>query len=177
MLALLVTGLLSLTAVPVTGQEPGPGIGTTLNGAYVRMPTFTGTDRLQSIVVLRSDGRLIQAVLGPGLYLDRTTTPATLRITLPTPQVTSVDIIGALGREIIAELPAQTLPAGEQEHIIYTLAHEPVPGSLQLYRDGLRMAEASDYTLMGTSITFTDHWKGTTYARVVAYYRTKEVAP
>ena len=173
----LAMGLLSLTAAlaQTTGQEPGPGIGTTLNGAYVRMPTFIGTDRLQSIVVLRSDGRLIQAVLGPGLYLDRTTTPATLRISVTIPQPTGIEIIGLLGREIIAELPEQVLPAPGGEHITYNLSRPPMPGSLQGYRDGVRMTEGNDYLLTGSTITFTAHWTGTTYARVVVDYRTKQV--
>lgn len=175
-LALCTGLLLTMAAVPVTGQEPppAPGIGTTVNGAYVKLPTFTGTDRLQSIVVLRSDGRLIQAVLGPGLILDRSTTPATLRINITIPQPTGIEIIGLLGREIIAELPNQELPDAEGNHFAYTLSKTPMPESLKVYRDGVRMLVGNDYILTGSTITFLGHYDGAQYARVVADYRTKD---
>lgn len=172
-LALCVGLSLLVVAVPLTGQttgqttgqEPGPGIGTTLNGAYVRMPTYIGTDRLQSIVVLRSDGRLIQAILGPGLTLDRSTTPATLRISSATGGG------GGGGVDVTGEIVTQELPDSEGNHFTYTLAFTPLPGTLRIFRDGVRMTPGNDYILTGSTVTFTGHWTGTQYALVVADYK------
>lgn len=142
-------------------------VSTTINGAQVKVPTVTSTDRLQSIIVMGADGRLMQALLGSGIVLDRATTPPTLRIQVPA---------AAQTREIVSEVVtfSTTAQQSPNEHLVYALRYVPVAGTLKLYRDGVRVIETVDYMLEGAEITFIDHYRGMGDALVVADYKTQQ---
>jgi len=56
--------------------------------------------------------------------------------------------------------------------LIYTLAHTPATGSLQVFLNGQRMQRGVDYTLSGATVTFVSYWTATlTGSLPVAVYR------
>ncbi|HTB10943.1 MAG TPA: hypothetical protein VK752_05205 [Bryobacteraceae bacterium] len=61
---------------------------------------------------------------------------------------------------------------GQTSTLVYTLAHLPAPGSLELYLNGLLMTPNLDYTLSGQTITFVSSYSEllATAQQMTAYY-------
>lgn len=66
--------------------------------------------------------------------------------------VTAVNGLGTYGvyTSIFNEVPTGTING---TNLIFTLAHTPISGSLNVYVDGVRLNSGTDYTFVGTTLT------------------------
>lgn len=131
MIACRLCALLLILALGIFAQTATPP--NQLRG--VALPTGT-------LFIVLPSGMVAQADLGPGLELDLTGPRPVLKATLPPPVLQPV--------EVNDEVPTP----GASAALNFALAADPLPGSLKLWRNGIRMKAGLDYTLSGRQITF-----------------------
>lgn len=68
------------------------------------------------------------------------------------PNVTVDGSGGSSGTEVRNEAVSGTV---DGVNVTFTIAHTPTAGTLQLYLNGARLKAGTDYSLVGTTITFT----------------------
>lgn len=124
-------------------------------GQVAGAPTTAG-----NIFVVLPDGRLAQADLGPNLTIDLTGTKPVLKVVIPPPAQT------------INFVDDETLTASSTNPLVYPLAKAPIPGTLKVYRNGMRQRPGVDYTASSQSITFVSYYATDPGALVSADYRT-----
>lgn len=79
--------------------------------------------------------------LDPGVTIDKTTTPPTVRA------------IPSSTGSVLSSGPEIPKPPTDGTTTVFTLANTPIPGSLLLFWNGLLQSQGVDYTLTGSTIT------------------------
>lgn len=111
-----------------------PAVAGQVNQLLVAQPVASGAAAMVKLQCVQLD---------KSLSLDTTTTPPTLRVTTGTTALPSFSD---------SEIPAGLING---TNAAFTVANVPIPAaSLTVYLNGLKMSQAVDYTLSGSTITF-----------------------
>lgn len=132
-----------------------------LSQTRITAPQLAGAPSAAGMVyVVTAAGAVVMADLGPGLTLDTSGARPVLRASVLAPMLPT-RVYG----EVVA-MPADGF---------YALKSAPAPGTLRLYRNGIRQSEGTDYTLSGVRITPAAAYAAGTADLLVADYETPAV--